>query len=138
MIEIRYALQRDYDEILMIEKDNFSFPHSLEQLKKEEIIVAFENEVLGYVGIRKVLDEGYISNICVKEKCRRQGIADKLLWKLVDEYGELSFITLEVRKSNEAAIALYKKHGFDIAGEMSNYYTGPKEDALIMTLRFKN
>lgn len=135
-IEVRYALQSDYDAILKMEEEYFTRPHSLSQLRDEEILVAADDEVLGYVGIRKVLDEGYISNICVRGDVRRQGIADMLIWKLIDEYNDLSFITLEVRKSNEAAIALYNKHGFEIAGEMHNYYSAPKEDALIMTLRF--
>ncbi len=136
-MEIRYVLQSDYSEILEMEKENFSFPHSLEQLRAQEILVAYADEVLGYVGIKKVEDEGYISNICVKGNHRREGIADALLWKLIDEYNELSFITLECRASNEAAVSLYKKHGFDIVGKMSNYYIDPKEDALIMTLRFQ-
>ena len=45
-------------------------------------------------------------------------------------------MTLEVRASNEAAIALYVKHGFVQAGVRKNYYQDPKEDALIMTREF--
>ena len=48
----------------------------------------------------------------------------------------LSFLTLEVRESNAAAVALYEKHGFHRVGLRRNYYERPKEDALIMTKYF--
>jgi ribosomal protein S18 acetylase RimI-like enzyme len=44
-------------------------------------------------------------------------------------------IYLEARKSNEAAIALYKKHGFDQVGQRKNYYADPAEDAILMAVR---
>ena len=50
---------------------------------------------------------------------------------------DLSFITLEVRPGNAAAIALYEKFGFVEVGRRKNYYEKPKEDALIMTKYFK-
>ena len=46
------------------------------------------------------------------------------------------FISLEVRKSNAAAISLYTKRGYKKAGERKNFYTNPAEDAEIMTLTF--
>ena len=54
-------------------------------------------------------------------------------------FGEvnLSFLTLEVRKSNAAAIALYEKHGFQRAGLRPGYYQHPREDAVIMTRKFE-
>ena len=48
----------------------------------------------------------------------------------------LAFLTLEVRPSNSAAIALYRSFGFEEAGRRRNYYDLPKEDALILTRRF--
>ena len=92
-------------------------------------------EVLGYVGLSHILDEGYISNVAVAEKARRQGIADTLLARLdtvAAEYA-LSFISLEVRESNLPAIRLYEKNGYEKTGMIPNCYTLPKENALVMT-----
>ena len=92
---------------------------------------------LGYAGLQVVLDEGYIANIAVDPKWRRQGLAGELL-EVYCRFAQahLAFLTLEVRASNEAAIALYVKHGFVQAGVRKNYYQDPKEDALIMTREF--
>lgn len=64
-----------------------------------------------------VLDEGYIDNVAVRPNCRKQGIADRLL-DVFCRFGQehLAFLTLEVRPSNTAAVALYEKHGFQEAG----------------------
>ena len=93
--------------------------------------------VLGYAGLHVILDEGYIDNVAVRPDCRRQGIADRLL-DVFCRFGEekLAFLTLEVRPSNEAAVALYRKHGFQEAGRRRDYYEAPKEDALLLTRQF--
>ena len=74
----------------------------------------YTSEPLGYVGCKTVLDEGYITNVAVRPDARRHGIARRLLQELqkVAEKQGLSFITLEVRVSNAAAIALYEKAGY--------------------------
>lgn len=48
----------------------------------------------------------------------------------------LAFLTLEVRPSNQAAVALYCKHGFQEAGRRKDYYQDPTEDALLLTRTF--
>ena len=66
---------------------------------------------------------------------RRQGVAAQLL-RVFDDFARanhLAFLTLEVRPSNQAAIALYQGFGFIEAGRRRNYYDLPKEDALILT-----
>ena len=107
---------------------------------KASFIVAEDGEggVLGYAGLQVVLDEGYIDNIAVDPNARRHGVADELL-DVFCRFGaaNLAFLTLEVRASNEPAIALYRKHGFEEAGRRTDYYTKPKEDAVIMTRDFK-
>ena len=103
------------------------------------IVAQGENgEVLGYAGLHVVLDEGYIDNVAVRPDCRRQGIADRLL-DVFCRFGEahLAFLTLEVRPSNTAAVALYEKHGFREAGRRKDYYSGPTEDALLLTRQFR-
>lgn len=96
-----------------------------------------EGEVLGYAGLHVVLDEGYIDNVAVRPSCRKQGIADRLLDTFC-RFGQahLAFLTLEVRPSNTAAVALYEKHGFQEAGRRKGYYEDPKEDALLLTRTF--
>ena len=96
-------------------------------------------KVVGYAGIQVVLDEGYITNVAVLPEQRRGHIASMLL-KVFFDFSlahDLSFITLEVRPGNAAAIALYEKFGFVEVGRRKNYYEKPKEDALIMTKYFK-
>jgi ribosomal-protein-alanine N-acetyltransferase len=134
-------------EAALLEKISFSLPWSESMLMGELInplshyIAAVDNEgrLLGYAGLQAVLDEGYIANIAVFPEWRRQGLADALINELM-KFGkaqELSFLTLEVRMSNLAAISLYRKHGFSVEGRRKRYYQDPEEDAYIMTLFLK-
>ena len=97
-----------------------------------------DGQVLGYAGLHVILDEGYIDNVAVRPTCRRQGIADRLL-DVFCRFGQanLAFLTLEVRPSNTAAVALYEKHGFQQAGRRKDYYENPREDALLLTREFR-
>lgn len=97
-----------------------------------------EGEVIGYLGCQTVLDEGYITNVAVAPNHRRKGIASALLAALQRGAIEkkLSFLTLEVRVSNEPAIALYEGFGYVPVGKRKNFYTDPAEDALLMTCYF--
>lgn len=134
-------------EIAQIERACFSDPWSEASLEEElynplaSFIVAQrpDGAVLGYAGLHAVMDEGYIDNIAVREDYRGNGIADDLLGVFL-RFGQehLSFLTLEVRPSNEPAIQLYYKHGFAQVGRRKDYYEKPKEDAIIMTLEFEN
>ena len=83
--------------------------------------------------------------------CRKKGKKAKIVLdleqnaagKLLDVFlrfaraNHLAFLTLEVRPSNAAAIALYTRFGFREAGRRRNYYDLPKEDALILTRTFE-
>ena len=132
-------------QIAALEKTCFSHPWSEELLRQAlwneaAAIVVAEGEdgtVLGYAGVGTVLDEGYIDNVAVDPRFRRQGVADELVAALA-RFGraKLAVLTLEVRASNAPAIALYAKHGFQEAGRRKHYYDDPKEDAIIMTLEF--
>lgn len=129
-----------------LERLSFSTPWNEAMLEEElyndtaSFIVAEgeDGTVLGYAGLHVVLDEGYIDNVAVRPSCRRQGIADRLLDVFL-RFGQanLAFLTLEVRPSNTAAVALYEKNGFREVGRRKNYYDDPKEDALLLTREFQ-
>jgi ribosomal-protein-alanine N-acetyltransferase len=81
-----------------------------------------------------VEDELHINNLATHPDYRRIGVARSLLEAVLDEsgYRGVSFVILEVRASNEAAQALYKKLGFKLIGRRRDYYRVPVEDALVM------
>ena len=98
-------------------------------------IVAVDNDcVAGYVGSQSVMGEADMMNIAVAPEYRRQGIAESLVNALISQLksNDVHCLTLEVRASNDPAIALYQKLGFLQVGRRPNYYTAPKEDALIL------
>lgn len=123
----------------------FSLPWTEEmianELKKTNCIylAALDNDkLIGYIGMQSVLDEGYINNVAVHPDYRRQGVASALLSNLIElaRQSQLAFLTLEVRKSNSSAIALYTGFGFTPVGIRKNYYVKPREDAILMTIFF--
>ena len=135
------------EELEKLERICFSRPWSRKMLAEElenqcaAFLVAEDSvsgRVLGYAGLMVVADEGYITNVAVFPEYRRQGIAAQILQVFVQfaEANRLAFLTLEVRPSNAAAIALYQGFGFQESGRRKNYYDLPKEDALILTRRF--
>ena len=125
-----------------LEKTNFSAPWSQEMLEAElyndlaSYLVAEgeDGSVLGYAGVHIVWDEGHITNVCVDETYRRQGVGRELLGVFL-RYGDakLRLLDLEVRQSNEAAVKLYEGLGFELVGRRPNYYDSPREDGYIMS-----
>lgn len=95
--------------------------------------------VVAYGGMLTVLDEGQITNIATHPNHRRRGHAAAVLTALLGEARArgLSFVTLEVRESNAAAIALYQKFGFEAVGYRPRFYTCPVEGARIMQCNLK-
>lgn len=133
--------ERHIEDIAAIEKACFRHPWSADGLREELgrglFLAAVEDGVtVGYVGCQTVLDEGYITNVAVLPAFRRRGIAERLLGALLERAEGLSFVTLEVRESNQAAIALYEKMGFSRVGIRKGFYTEPTEDAVLMTRYF--
>jgi ribosomal-protein-alanine N-acetyltransferase len=96
---------------------------------------AFEGaDLLGYVVNSRYVDAWHVMNVAVDPDRRRRGIATTLLERLFEltRDDERRGYTLEVRISNEDAIHLYEKLGFEPRGIRRGYYTDNKEDALIM------
>ena len=142
MIGIREMELDDLSEIMVIENENFSRPWTemgfFSFFVREDtlfLVACEEEKILGYMGIMTVLDEGDITNVSVSKKARRRGIGRNLVEEMIRRMKERGVTTLhlEVRKSNDAAIALYSGLGFVKDGERKNYYEEPVEDAILMS-----
>ncbi len=136
------------DALERLEKICFSRPWSRRMLAEElenacaAFLVAEDamtGEVLGYAGLLVMADEGYITNVAVFPEARRGGVAAQIIEVFMNfaKGNHLAFLTLEVRLTNTAAIALYQSFGFEEVGRRKNYYDLPKEDALILTRYFE-
>lgn len=131
----------DIGQILEIERLSFKSPWS-EQAFLEELdnrlahyLVLLDGEtVVGYAGFWQILDEGHITNVALLPSYRGRGLAKMLIGRLIDvaRHHNIVQLTLEVRPSNAAALALYRQFGFSVQGRRPNYYFDTKEDALIM------
>ena len=96
--------------------------------------VEVNGEVAAYGGMLTVLDEGQITNVAVDPIHRRKGYGRKIVSALLDyaEKNGIVSVSLEVRESNEAAIALYESFGFCRRGLRKNFYRDPTESAIVM------
>ena len=139
-IEVMPMAAAHIAQIAEIEERCFSTPWSAAALAEELdnphavfLVAADGEQVLGYAGMHHIGDEGYIDNVAVAPEARRQGVA-RLLMAALESYGRehaLYRLTLEVRASNAAAIALYKGAGYVCDGVRPNFYRKPTEDAAI-------
>lgn len=146
MIQIVPMLADHSSQLSEIEKLCFSTPWSEKQILDElenplaAYFAAIEGEtVAGYIGSQTVLGEACVMNVAVHPAFRGRGVSKLLMQALVDHCTatDCTLLTLEVRESNTPALGLYRGFGFKEVGRRKNYYTAPKEDALIMTLFFK-
>ena len=120
--EIKDILVSDFDDFwtYSILKDELNSSSS------HYIVAKLNNEIVGFGGIKVVLDSADIMNIVVKKKFRNLGIGTSILNEIIALCLSLnlSSITLEVRKDNEYAISLYKNFGFETLGVRKKYYNG--------------
>lgn len=144
-VKVRPLEKSDIDAIDFIEKSCFTHPWTRESIISDVsncyskyFVCEYSEEIIGYIGARLILDEGEITNIAVIEEYRRLGAAKRMLEAFFEycKSNGAAFVNLEVRKSNEAAIGLYKSFGFIKVGIRKNYYHSPVEDALLYTKFF--
>ena len=101
--------------------------------ERHYVVGVRDSEVVAYGGLMFAVDEAHVTNIAVAPEFRRRGYARRLLLDLANVAIERGFtaLTLEVRVSNTAAQAMYRRFGFAPAGVRQRYYENT-EDALVM------
>lgn len=142
---IRRAEARDVLSMALLDTLCFAAPWSEESFRQEVtgndlalyLVAETDGTVVGYAGVWAILDEGHITNVAVHPDYRRRGVASALMEVLIKSCEEegITCQTLEVRPSNQAALALYASFGFQPEGRRKGYYEDNGEDALIMWRR---
>ena len=99
-------------------------------------IVKSGGPIAGYIVARETAGELHINNVAVRSEYRRRGIGAAMLDQVIHEarLRKANTAFLEVRSANHAAQALYEKCGFRAIARRANYYSDPKEDAVVMSL----
>lgn len=137
---IRPAVIADIPAMCDVASKSFSVPWSEKQFSdglssfSQFFFVCITNEkVVGYISLMSVANEGEILSVATEPIYRRQGIAKLLIEKAFEFFREKNCerVFLEVRNSNTPAIDLYMKFGFSQISQRKNYYSSPREDALI-------
>ncbi|MDR3311243.1 MAG: ribosomal protein S18-alanine N-acetyltransferase [Oscillospiraceae bacterium] len=143
MLTFRAADEADLADVEAIENASFSPPWSGAALLRRidggdtEFIAADESGwVVGFAFAGVSGDEAELLQIAVSEASRGRGVASELLsWTIMKlRHRGVRRLFLEVRRSNEAALALYGKLGFSRTGTRRGYYDAPAEDAVVMSL----
>ena len=137
---------RHVEQVAALERICFSDPWSAASIASEldhplsYWLVAEENaQVVGYIGSQSVQELSDMMNVAVAPAWRRRGLGRRLVQALLAHLlqTDAAELSLEVRVSNAAAIALYEQLGFQIVGCRKRYYVNPREDAYIMRKQWK-
>jgi ribosomal-protein-alanine N-acetyltransferase len=142
-LKIRRLTYADLPQVIALERRAFPTPWSLamfvlELSKTTGVCLAAlrDGELVGHLICSRYDTVWHIMNIAVDPAARRQGVASALLGQLIERvggnHGGGARLTLEVRPSNDGAIALYERFGFLSAGRRRRYYQDNGEDALVM------
>ena len=133
--------EKDIKEVCELEKSIFSSPWSeksfLDAQKSREnvyLVAKEEGKIIGYCGIWTSFETADLCNMAVDASCRKRGIGYTLLTEAIKIIKEMKVekLLLEVRESNQTAISLYRKIGFETIGVRKAYYSAPTEDAILM------
>lgn len=148
---IREMKLSDVPQVVQIEQSAFSRPWSEKSFSdavadvnavflvaEEHVVNSCGDEadiVVGYIGMYLSPPEGDISNVAVAEVFRGGGVGGALVAAMQEQSGRrgIDRIYLEVRCSNNPAIRLYEKAGFEEIGVRRNFYDLPREDAKLMS-----
>jgi ribosomal-protein-alanine N-acetyltransferase len=145
----------DLDEVMLIERAAFRHPWSPELFRRElehdwsTILLAVEplssasgegsERIIGFLIYWLVHDEVHVLNVAVEPEQRRRGVARMLMAETERraQQAGASLMTLEVRRSNQAALALYREFDYRAVGVRPNYYVDEGEDAIVMVKELK-
>ena len=137
MTVIRTATVDDLSALVAIENACFSDPWSealiagsINTYNYSFLVCEVDSKIAGFAIFLSSFDAELL-DIAVLPEYRGRGIGSMLLEHFFDTCNKDTF--LEVRRSNNSAIALYKKFGFEEIGIRKNYYANPTEDAIVMT-----
>jgi [ribosomal protein S18]-alanine N-acetyltransferase len=142
-VEVRNIDPSDVEEVMRIEKTSFASPWSsrffLEELHASCarcLLASLQDRTVGYVLYWRLPGEVDIHNLAVDRDYRRRGIGRCLMNAVINEAKQqgMTRVTLEVRRSNEAAKGLYHALGFAVQGMRTGYYSDNGEDAYVMAL----
>ena len=143
-LAIRRLAYADLPGVLSIERRAFVTPWSmamfvLELSKSSGICLAAHSgdELRGYLVCSRYADMWHLMNVAVDPGWRRHGIATSLISHLLGEIEGTDKLMLEVRGSNQGAIAMYRRFGFEPVGHRRRYYQDNGEDALVMERRLE-
>jgi ribosomal-protein-alanine N-acetyltransferase len=138
-LDIRRLTYADLPQVIAIERRAFPTPWSLamfvlELSKPGGVCLAARRDgvLVGYLICSRYDTVWHVMNVAVDPDRRRRGIATALIAALLERIGDDAQVTLEVRRSNDGAIALYERFGFRSAGVRPRYYADNGEDAVIM------
>ena len=138
-LEIRRLTYADLPQVIAIERRAFPTPWSLAMFVLELskpggvcLAAARGGRLCGYVICSRFEHVWHLMNVAVEPLERRAGIATALIDGVLEQVGEDARLTLEVRPSNDGAIALYERVGFLPAGTRRRYYQDNGEDAVVM------
>ncbi len=142
---IRKMLSEDIPAVSQIDRMSFSLPWpeqtyhyevSANRLARCLVAETEEGTIAAMIVSWLVVDELHIATIATHADYRRQGVGSQLLTAALEDGKRMGMhrAFLEVRKSNEAAQAMYRKFGFSVTGIRPKYYRDNDEDAILMTL----
>jgi ribosomal-protein-alanine N-acetyltransferase len=132
---------RDVDALVALEQLCFSYPWTAEQFKlglEREVFRIFGikrgEEIVAYLSFYLIGQEMEILNLAVRPECRRRGLGRRLLGLVLQSCYTLGVreSLLEVRRSNQAALRLYRSYGYEDVGVRKAYYPDNNEDALLL------
>ncbi len=139
---IRDMRQTDVPRIAALEREAYEFPWSPGIFRDcllagyTSLVTEYHGEVVAYAMMSVAAGEAHLLNLCVAGKCRRESYGSRLLATVMERarHAGAERIHLEVRPSNDAAIALYVKNGFERVGVRKRYYraSSGSEDAVLL------
>jgi [ribosomal protein S18]-alanine N-acetyltransferase len=150
---LRIATIEDADSLVDLDRLCFGklwsrdqYLREIESPNSDIVLLLRKDQLIAYGCVWAIVDEAHITILGTHPEHLRQGHARKVLKELLRLAiaREMKRATLEVKESNQAAIALYQTLGFEEAGRRKKYYSDTKEDALILwtgglqTVKYQN